>query len=142
MEISDLKRQMLAAIDRARRDAAERRVRIDDAGREYQQLLDRIAIPLFRQVAGVLRAENYQFSVATPGGSVRLMSERSSEDYLELMLDTSGEMPRVLGRASRGRGRRILESERPIGAPGPVRDITEHDVLEFVLSELAPFVEK
>jgi hypothetical protein len=142
MEISDIRRQILAAIERARHEAAERRVRIDDAGREYQQLLDRIAIPLFRQVAGVLRPEGYQFAVFTPGGSVRLMSERSSEDYLELTLDTSGSMPRVLGRASRERGRRIVQSERPIGAPGAIGEITEHDVLEFVLSELAPFVEK
>ncbi len=52
-------------------------------------------MPLFRQVANVLKAEGYQFTVFTPGGSVRLMSERNAEDYIELSLDTSGDEPLV-----------------------------------------------
>ena len=46
----------------------------------------------------------------------------------------------ILGHSCRARGRRIIEHERPIGE-GPVRDVTEEDVLAFVLEELEPLVE-
>jgi hypothetical protein len=39
------------------------------------------------------------------------------------------------------RGRRITESERPLNAKA-IRDLTEEDVLGFLLKELEPFVEK
>ena len=142
MEISDVRKRVLETIDRAKRNVANRRVRVDEAQREYEAFLQQIAVPLFRQIANVLRAETYLFNVFTPGGSVRLESDRSAEDYIELVLDTTEDPPRVAGRASRSRGRRVLESERPIGPPGPVRGLTEHDVLGFVLEELERFVER
>ena len=142
MEISDVKKRVLETIDRARRNAADRRTRIDEAGREWEVFLDKIAVPVVRQVAGVLRAEGYVFTVFTPGGSVRLMSDRSAQDYIELFLDTSEDPPRVTGRSSRGRGRRVIESEDPIGPAGPVRNLTEDDVLKFVMKHLQPFVER
>lgn len=142
MEISEVRKRVLGTIDRAKRNAAGRRARIDEAGREYEVFLDEVAVPVFRQVANVLRAEGYLFNVFTPGGSVRLMSDRAAEDYIELFLDTTEDQPRVTGRARRSRGHRVLESEQPIGPPGPVRDLTEHDVLGFVMKELEPFVER
>jgi hypothetical protein len=141
MKIADVKRRVLETIERARKTAATRRLRIDEAGHQYEFFLERIAVPVFRQVANVLRAEGYVFNVFTPGGSVRLMSDRSAEDYIELTLDTSGTEPHVLGRSSHSRGRRVTESERPIAAC-PVSDLTEEDVLAFVLSELEPLVER
>ena len=48
----------------------------------------------------------------------------------------------MIGHASRWRGRRVIESETPLGHGGAVRDITEEDVLAFVLKELEPFVER
>ena len=91
MEISDIKRRVVETIERARRLAGERRTRIDEAAREYEAFLDRIAIPVFKQVANVLRVEGYMFTVFTPGGGVRLMSDRAAEDYVELELDTTDE---------------------------------------------------
>jgi len=142
MEISDVRKRVLETIDRAKRNAAGRRARIDEAGREYEVFLDKVAVPVFRQVANVLRAEGYLFNVFTPGGSVRLMSDRSAQDYIELFLDTTEDPVRVTGRASRSRGRRVIESEQPIGPPGPVRELTEEDVLGFVMKQLEPFVER
>jgi hypothetical protein len=142
MEISDVRKRVLETIDRAKRNAAGRRARVDEAGREYDVFLEQIAVPVFRQVANVLRAEGYLFNIFTPGGSVRLMSDRSAEDYLELFLDTTEDPPRVTGRASHSRGRRVLESERPIGSSGALRELTEDDVLGFVMKELVPFVER
>src|SRR5687767_15817695 len=115
MEISDIKRRVVETIERARRLAGERRTRIDEATREYEVFLDRVAIPVFKQVANVLRVEGYMFTVFTPGGGVRLMSDRTAEDYVELELDTTADEPAVNGHASRSRGRRVIESEGPIG---------------------------
>lgn len=141
MEISDVRKRVLETIDYSKKSAAERRERTDQAGRDYQVFLDRVAIPIFRQVANVLRAEGYVFNVFTPGGSVRLMSDRATEDYIELTLDTTEDAPRVMGHISRSRGRRVLESERPIAARAPA-DLTEDDVMAFVLTALEPFVER
>ena len=142
MEISDVRKRVLETIDRAKRAAAERRTRVDEAAREYEAFLNQIAVPMFRQIASALRPQNYSFTLFTPGGSVRLMSDRSADDYIEIVLDTSGPEPRVVGHASRGRGRRVLESETALGGGGPVRDLTEQDVLDFVLKALGPFVER
>ena len=133
---------MRETINRAKQASSDRRARTDEAARECDVFLSEIAIPMFRQVAAVLRAESYMFSVFTPSGSVRLMSDRSGDDYIELSLDTSViAQPQVVGHSSRSRGRRIIESEAPL-KPGLVRDLTEEDVLTFVLKELEPFVER
>ena len=142
MEISDVRKRVLETIERSKRAAAERRTRVDEAAREYELFLDRTAVPIFRHVASALRPEKYSFTLFTPSGSVRLMSDRSTKDFIEIVLDTSGPDPRVVGHASRGRGSRVLESETALGSGGSVRDITEEDVLEFVLKELVPFVER
>jgi hypothetical protein len=141
MEISHIKRQVLETIGSARKSAADRRARSDQAAREYEVFLEHVAIPLLRQVANVLRTEGYPFTVFTPGGSVRLMSDRAAQDYLELTLDTAGDRPRVMGHVSRARGRRVLESERPVAERAPA-ELTEEDVMTFVLKELEPFVER
>ena len=142
MEISDVKRRVFETIERAKRTAADRRTRNDEAAREYDVFLTQIAVPLFRQIANVLKAESHSFTVFTPGGSVRLMSDRSGDDYIELALDASGPYPEVVGHASHGRGRRVTESQTPLGRGGAVRDLTEEDVLAFVMKELEAFVER
>ena len=142
METSDVRKRVREAIDRARHASAERRTRRDEAAGEYERFLERIAIPLFRQVANVLRVENHMFTVFTPADSVRLMSDRSGDDYIELVLDTSGDQPQVVGHSSRGRGRGVTESEAPIGSGRPIRELTEEDVLAFVLKELEPMVKR
>ena len=142
MEISDVKKRVFETIERAKRTAGERRTRTDEAAREFDAFLTQIAVPLFRQIAAVLKAEGRMFTVFTPGGSVRLMSDRSADDYIELALDTTETYPQVIGHASRGRGRRVTESETPLGHGGAVRDLTEEDVLAFVMKELEPLVER
>jgi hypothetical protein len=139
MEIADIKRQVVETINRARRRAAERRTRMDEGAKAYETFLNHHATPVFRQVANVLRSEGYPFSVFTPGGSVRLASERAPEDYIELAFDATGDEPMVVGHTKRGRGRRIVESERAVGEP---TTLNEQDVLAYVLNELEPFVER
>jgi hypothetical protein len=139
METSEIRKRLHQTIERAKRNAAERRARSDEAGRTFETFLSATAIPMVRQIANILRSDGYQFSVFTPSGSVRLMSDRAAEDYIELSLDTSGETPQVVGHASHSRGRRVRESERAIGAPG---ELTEEAVLAYFLKELEAFVER
>ncbi len=139
METADVKRQIARTIEQAKRRAGERRARNDEAAKTFEAFLARTAVPLFRQVANILKAENITFTIFTPSGSVRLMSDRSTEDFIELSLDSDGELPQVIGRTSRNRGSRVMQSERAIGAP---EAITEDALLEFLTNALEPFVER
>jgi hypothetical protein len=141
MEIADVRNRLHQTIERARREAAARRTRNDEAGRAFETFLDRWAVPLFKQLGNVLKIEGYQFTVFTPSGSVRLMSDRSADDYIDVFLDTSGAAPRVVGHISRSRGRRVVDAERVIGDGAP-ESLTEEDLLAFMLKELEPFVER
>jgi len=140
METSTVRNRLNLVIDAAKRSSAARRARNDEAARSYERVLE-FAVPLFKQMAQALKVSGYLFSVFTPGGSVKLMSDKSPEDYIELSLDTSGEDPAVMGHVSRARGRRVIESEHPI-ANKVVAELTEEDVFEFFLKEIEPFVER
>jgi len=141
MEIADIRRRVTETIERARRLAQERRARNDDAERSFAMFRDGVAIPVYRQVANALKAAGYPFIVNTPAGSVQLVSERSSGDSIELALETDGDTPLVFGRSKRTRGRRTVESERPLRTC-PINELTEDDVLTFLLKELEPLVER
>jgi hypothetical protein len=141
MEISIVRKRLHDAMDRAKRRSAERRQRADETAQAFDAFLTNTAVPLFRQIANVLRADSYLYNVFTPSGSVRLMSDKSGEDFIEIALDTAADPPRVTGRTSRGRGRRVIDTERVVAAGDPA-SITEDDLLTFVLQELEPFVER
>jgi hypothetical protein len=142
MEVSEVRRRLRAAIEDARRGTAERRVRTDAAARAYEEFLARRAVPVFHQFATALTGEGHPFKVFTPAASVRLASERSQEDFIELALDDASNPPGVVGRISRGRGRRMISSERPVREGVAIADLTEEDVLAFLLQEIAALVER
>jgi hypothetical protein len=141
MEISDVRRRVVETVERAKRNAAERRSRVDAASAEYAAFLETIAVPLVRQVANALKVQGFPFGVFTPSGSVRLASDKSADDYIEVSLDTSGDEPVILGHSRRARGRRIIERERPIGGPR-ISEVSDEQLLAFLLEELGAFVEK
>jgi hypothetical protein len=141
MEISDIRRRILETMARARQHAVERRSRVDAAGRAFEGFLAATAVPLIRQIANVLRAEGYMYSVSTPAGSVRLLSDKDAGDFIELSLDTTADAPRVVARVSRSRGRRIVDVERVVGSGNPDA-IEEEELFAFLLKELEPFVER
>ena len=140
MDVSEIRRRLRASIEAAKRDAQERRGRSDKASRAYDQFLSEHAVPLFQTVASALVAEGHRYKTFTPVGSVRLASESSGEDYIEIALDTTADPPVVIGRTSRGRGRRPTASEYPIKEDIPIEDLTDEDVLAFLLRELTPFL--
>lgn len=142
MDTSDVRRRVKRVIDESRRAAVARRARADAASAAYDTFLERVAAPLFKQVSAALKAEGYAFQVFTPGGGVRLSSERAPQDFIEILLDVGGDEPVVLGRVSRGRGSRVLTADRPVKPGTGAADLTEHDLLHFLLDELPPFVER
>ena len=142
MEIPEVRRRLRAAIDHARREVAARRERSDAASVAYTEFLEQRAVPTFHTFAAALVAEGYRFKVFTPTGSVRLASENAGEDFIEILLDPTQDPPRVTGHTSRARGRRSTSSERPIREGAGAADLTEEDVLEFLVEEIVPFVER
>ena len=142
MEVSDVRRRLRGAIESARKTAQERRSRIDQASRDYEVFLREVAGPLFHTFASALAAEGFRFKVFTPADGVRLASESSGDDFIELTLDPSSDPPTVVGRSSRGRGRRTVTSERPVREGADVGGLTEEDVLSFLIAEIPPFVER
>ena len=140
MDIPEVRRQLRAAINSARAASERRQERIDAAGREYETFLTERAVPLFQTFASALAAEGLRFKVFTPAGSVRLVPDGASEDYIELVLETSEDVPQVVGRTSRGRGRRQVTTERPLKDGADVSALTEDDVLQFLVSEIVRFV--
>jgi hypothetical protein len=141
METSDVRKGVLGTMARAKERSAARRARADATAQSFESLLSRTITPLVRQVANVLRVENYAFTVSTPSGSVRLSSDKTTDDFIEISLDTSGDAPRVVGRTRWRRGREVVDREDTVGAGAP-DSITESDVFAFLLKELEPFVER
>jgi hypothetical protein len=142
MEVSEVRRRLRGAIEQARHQAAARRARVDAASRDYETFLAERAVPLLHTFANALSAEGQLFKVFTPAGSVRLASQKSADDFIEIVLDTDSDPPQALGRISRGRGRRNVSNERPIRRGTAIADLTEDDVLAFLVEEIVPFVER
>ena len=144
METSVVRQAVLSLLHHVKRSPADRRenrrTQTDQAAREYQLFLQHLAVPLFKQVANVLRSEGYQFDVFTPGDSVRLMSDRGNDNYIEVLLDTKGVAPKLLGRVSHSRGGDVRQTELVLNVMKDIEALTEADVLGFVLAELEPFV--
>jgi len=144
MEVSAVRNRVRALLEQTKRPADERRAarraQMDAATREYEAFLERVAVPLFKQLANVLRADGYQFDVFTPGGSVRLMAARGNDDYIELTLDMKGPAPKLLGRSSRSHGGNVTQSDLVLNATADISALTDEDVLAFVLSELEALI--
>ena len=142
MEIADVRKRVRETIERAKQHDTGRRERNDGARRAFDQFLESTAVPIVRQVASVLRAEGQLFTIFTPAGSVRMMSDRRNTDFVEIALDASSYAPRVVGHTSRGgRGGNVTEYEQTVGHGDPAT-LTEDDVLTFVLREIEPLVTK
>ena len=142
METSDVRKRIKASLERAKKLAAERRARNTEASATYEVFLQSAAVPVFHQAAGALKAERYPFTVNTPAGSVRLVSETSTHDFIDLRLDTSGVRPQVLIRVERLKGRETTSEERPLRPGATVDDLTEQDVLDALAEGIVELIER
>ena len=141
MDVSDLRKKILRALDEARHDATARRQAVDEAARAYDGFLAHIGAPVMRQAVAVLKAEGHLFTVETPAHSARIVSAASPDTFIELGLDSSGPLPVVIGRVSVARGRRgLVVTERPVAAGKPVASLTEEDLSAFLVAEIPKLV--
>ncbi len=142
IEVSEVRRRLRQAITDGRKAAEQRDERSQLASADYARFLEMVAVPVFRILANVLRAERYLFELSTPEGSVRLSSERSAKDFLDLVLDVSVDPPVVMGRASHTRGGHVVLVERPVLDGARIADLTDENVIQFLMAEIAPLIER
>ena len=142
METSDIRRRLRQALDQAKKASTERRVRADDATVAYEAFLRDVGTPVFRMFGNVVKAENYPCTVFTPTEGVRLVSERHSDDFIELWLDASLDPPKVATRVSRARGRNLTTSESLLKPESPINSLTDEDVLAFLVDNIGTLVER
>jgi hypothetical protein len=142
MELSDVRRRLRGAIEEAKKRAAERRARADEASSAYETFLPAVAIPAFHAMSQALSGEGHRFKVLTPGRAVRLSSEFTPDDFLELALDTTADRPELVLTTSRGRGRRKVSDEHAVFAGRPIPELTQDDVIELLVAEIVPYVER
>ena len=143
MDISELRKRLGRAIDDAKKEAASRRVIVDEARTAYAGFLENIAVPMLRQTAAILKANGQVYEVHTPSDTARLVAEKSPHTFVEIELDLSGDHPDVLGRLSLARGRQgqIVE-ERPIARDRDVSKLTEEDFAAFLVKEVPKLIVK
>ena len=139
-DVAQIRKRLRSEIEQARRSAAERRERSKSATRAYETFLDGIAIPTFRQIATVLRAEGILFEVQTPTAGVRLVSDRNRDDRIELELDDTQDPPQLMVSSTRHWGSRMVRNEHAIKPRTPVEQITEDDLFERLFEELRPWL--
>ncbi len=141
MDVSDLRKRILRALDDARKDASFRRTVLDEATQAYATFLETLGVPLLKQAAQVLRAEKHNFNLNTPADGVRIASEASPNTYLEFALDSTGAVPQVIGRVSLAHGttgphRRRASARRREA----VAEVTEDDVAQFLVTEIPKLI--
>jgi hypothetical protein len=141
MDVSDLRKRILGALDDARKQSVVRRQAVDEAGAAYETFLSTIATPLIKQAMHVLKGEGQPFVMHTPAGHVRLASESSPDTFVEFELDATSATPQVIGRTSlsRGRDRHVVE-ERPVAPGKGPAETSEDDVAKFLVQEIPKLV--
>jgi hypothetical protein len=142
IEISELRKRLRHAIDERRKNTAARRATLDAAAAAFNDMLEVTATPLVQKLANALRAEGHNFTVFTPNGGLRMALAKSADDFIEFALDTTQDEPLAALRVNRTRGRRVLQHERPVKTGTPVDQLSEEDILQALLEEIAPFVER
>ena len=140
-DVAQVRKRIQKAIEQARRETAERRARVHDAQKAYEEFLETRAIPAFRSVAVVLKSEGLPWEVMTPSGEVRLVPDRRRDDSIVLGFDATAEPPQPMVTVTRGHGGRVVHSERPVkaGTPSPAA-LTEDDVVGMLIEELRPWL--
>lgn len=139
-ELAELRRRVRQQMQDAKRRKAERREARDAAAKAWDTAVAEIVEPAATQMAAALTGEGLPVRLETPRGTIRLVSQRSADDYIELVLDGDDEQesPEVIGRTVVGRGRQsVTVLERSLGAPGA---LTDDSVTEFLLSAIGPWI--
>ena len=142
MEVSQVNKRVQLAIEQTRARAQARRNAAASAEKTYALFLETVATPVARQVVNALKVAGINFTLGTPGGGVRLAAERGRDDFIELAFDASGGEPQAVGRVSVTRGSRTIDQTTPVKPGTAIEDLTEEDVLDFLVRALEPWLER
>ena len=141
MDVSELRKRIIRALDEARKDASTRRQHVDAAQAAYASFLADIAVPTAKQAAAVLKAQGFPCTVDTPAESVRITMAGSHDTFVELELDASAQSPQVIGRTSVGRGRSgLVVDETPLAGGKPIAELTDEDVASYLVTAIPKLV--
>jgi hypothetical protein len=139
-ELADLRRRVRQAMQDAKQKAAARRAARDEASQAWATAVAEVVEPAATNVAAAFTGEGMPFRLDTPRGTIRLVSERSADDYIEIVLDDSDERdaPEVIGRSVRARGRQsVTVVEELLGAPS---QLSEDRVIAFFMNAIGPWI--
>lgn len=139
-ELTDLRRRVRQAMQDAKRKSAQRREARDEASKAWDTAVAEVVEPAATQMAAALTGEGLPFRLETPRGTIRLVSERSKDDYVEIALDSADEreIPEVLVRSVVGRGRQsVTVVEQSLGPPAL---LTDDRVTAFLLDAIGPWI--
>ncbi|MBA2354246.1 MAG: hypothetical protein H0V80_06205 [Acidobacteria bacterium] len=142
LETADVRKRLMHRLGELRKASGQRRALADAARAAFESVMDREIAPTVRQFAQALKAEGLAFSVQTPSASVRLVSDRSSDNAIEIALDLTGRQPTVYARSSYTRGRRDLQDERVLAEGEAIGALDAERVLAALLDLVEPFVER
>lgn len=142
LETAEVRRQLTHRLAEMKKAQALRRSAADAARTAFDAVLEREIAPTMRQFAQALKAEGFGFSVQTPAGAARLVSDRSSDNAIDVFLEVGGAQPAVLVRSAYSRGRRELEDERTLAQGDAIANIDGERVLAVLLELIEPFVER
>ena len=143
IETSELRKRVRAAIDQSRRAAAARRVHGSTPRRPLTTSYSKI--PPFRshtcsRMRCVPKATTSACSRRTAAFAWRRPSPPTTSSNLR-STPRSRSRSCIL-RVNQARGRRVVQHERAIKGRTPIDRLTEEDVLQALLEELGPFVER
>lgn len=142
LETAEVRRQLTHRLAELRKAQAQRRSTSDAARAAFDAVLEREIAPTLRQFAQALKAEGFAFSVQTPASTARLVSDRSSDNVIDIVLELGGAQPVVMVRSAFTRGRRQLEDERILAQGDAIASLEGERVLAVLLDVIEPFVER
>lgn len=142
LETAEVRRQLTHRLAELKKAQAQRRSATDAARAAFDSVLEREIAPTLRQFAQALKAEGFPFSVQTPAGTARLVSDRSSDNVVDIGLELGGRQPAVVVRTAFTRGRRQIEDERTLAEGEAIGALDGERVLAVLLDVIEPFVER
>ena len=142
LDTAEVRKQLTHRLAELRKSQTQRRAATDAARTAFDTVAEREIAPTVRQLAQALKAEGFPFTVQTPSGVVRLVSDRSSENVIDIVLELGGKQPAVVVRSAYSRGRRQLEDERTLAEGNAIATLDADRVLAVLLDLLEPFVER
>ena len=142
LETAEVRRQLTHRLAELKKAQAQRRATTDAARAAFDTVIEREIAPTARQFAQALKAEGFPFSVQTPASTVRLVSDRSSDNVIDIVLELGPKQPSVVMRSAFTRGRRQIEDERVLASGDDIAAIDGARVLAMLLDAIEPFVER